>query len=480
MKPRFTLIVVFLCVATVSLAAPGRAPDRVVVNLTENPATSFAVSWRTAPGVTQSTGEIAIAEAAVAYAQAQLERLQAGPREEEVAAAQAELEAYQSTLWGAYEQYDQVAVGATEAEIAAAEVQVAQALAKQKMFLDIHDWTMRCDIVIDEETGEEEEHCPRLGTLEENARYNLHSAEEALAAAQAYLDQLLAGPTDDQLGAANADVAAAAAQRDASQAQLDLLLAGSSIYDVGVAETAVTQAEANLAAVKADSATEQIDIAQAKVEQARIALDEALENLEKAELVAPFAGTVTTVYVSLGETASGPAVELVDFDSLELVLDVDEVDIGQIEPGQTATITLEAWPLQELAGVVSSIAPTASPGETVTYQVHLRLASSDTGLAVRPGMSATADIVTAYQEGVLLIPNLAVIADRQAGHFYVDLAQAGTVSRVEIEVGMHDAWYTEIVAGLEAGDQLVVAEEAALDLLNLNQGPARQLRELRP
>ena len=56
MKPRFTLIVVFLCVATVSLAAPGRAPDRVVVNLTENPATSFAVSWRTAPGVTQSTG----------------------------------------------------------------------------------------------------------------------------------------------------------------------------------------------------------------------------------------------------------------------------------------------------------------------------------------------------------------------------------------------------------------------------------------
>lgn len=62
MKLRFTVLTAVLLAASVSLAAPEMRPDRVVVNLTASPATSFAVSWRTAPEVKQATGEIAVAE----------------------------------------------------------------------------------------------------------------------------------------------------------------------------------------------------------------------------------------------------------------------------------------------------------------------------------------------------------------------------------------------------------------------------------
>jgi HlyD family secretion protein len=89
-------------------------------------------------------------------------------------------------------------------------------------------------------------------------------------------------------------------------------------------------------------------------------------------LVAPFAGTVTAVHVAVGEYATGLAVELVDTDSLRVVLDVDEVDIGTIRVGQPTIISLETWPQYDLPGEVVSIAPKAkSVGGIVAYEVQL-------------------------------------------------------------------------------------------------------------
>ena len=173
------------------------------------------------------------------------------------------------------------------------------------------------------------------------------------------------GGDQNQLDAAQANVNTAAAQRDAVQAQLDLLQRGSTEAQVAAAQAQVAQAEASFASLQRGASENQIAIAEAQVEQARINLEEAQDNLANASLTAPFDGVVTAVQVTEGEWASGPAVNLQDTSSLEVVLDVDEVDIGAIAVGQEASVTLETWPDEELSGQVVSIAPKAQqvPGD---------------------------------------------------------------------------------------------------------------------
>ncbi len=416
--------------------------------------------------------DIAAAEAAVASAQAQLDALLEGPSDAEIAATEANVRAAEASLWAATEQRDQVAAGATAAEIAAAEAQLLQAELQFRQARDAHDATMKC---FTSPTGDE--FCPGLGRAEEQARYNMAAAEKNLESAQAALDRLLAGADENQLGAANANVSAAAAQRDAAQAQLDLLLAPSSEAQLASARAQQAQAEANLAALSAGPSEVRVAIAQAQVEQSMISLEEALDNLANASLVAPFDGLVTAVYVEVGEFATGPAVDLVDTASMEVVLEVDEVDIGAISLRQKAVVTLETWPDQELTAVVVSIAPQATAmAEVVTYQVHLSVDAGD--LPLRAGMTANAELVTAQREGVLLVPNRAITADRSTGTYTVNRLEGGAVLEVQVTIGLRDNWYTEIRGGLTEGDQLIIGEYE--EVLDFTQGPPGAVRNMHP
>jgi HlyD family secretion protein len=416
--------------------------------------------------------DFAAAEAAVTSAQAQLDALLEGPSDEEVAATEANLRAAEASVWAAAEQRDQVAAGATAAEIAAAEAQLIQAELQFRQARDAHDATMRCFT-----TPAGDEVCPGLGPFEEQTRYTMAAAEKNLESAQAALDRLLAGADENQLGAANANVSAAAAQRDAAQAQLDLLLVPSSEAQLASARAQLAQAEANLAALSAGASEQRVAIAQAQVEQAVISLEEALDNLANTSLVAPFDAVVTAVYVEVGEFASGPAVDLVDTESMEVVLDVDEVDIGAISLGQEAVVTLETWPDEELTAEVVSIAPQATAmAEIVTYQVHLRIEAGS--LPLRAGMTANAELVTAQREGVLLVPNRAITADRGTGTYTVNRLEGDTVSEVQVSIGLRDNRYTEIRGGLAEGDQVIIGEYE--EVLDFSQGPPSAVRNMRP
>ena len=107
------------------------------------------------------------------------------------------------------------------------------------------------------------------------------------------------------------------------------------------------------------------------------------------------------------------------------------------------------------------IAPAAVADRSglVSYEVSLSLA--ETALPVRAGMTASARMITARRDEVLLVPNRAIIADRQTGAFYVDLLVPGgeeedgeRVERVEVSVGLRDDEHTQITGGLEAGDRV--------------------------
>jgi multidrug resistance efflux pump len=302
------------------------------------------------------------AEAALEAAEAQVVLLEAGPRPEQVAVTEAQIAAAQTVVSQTIAQRNQLWSGATEAGIAAAQAQVAAAQAEQWRAREAHDETMKCHDV-----GGGKEICPMLGTLEEQARYNLHAANEALAAAQAQLDALTTG-SYLQVRTAEAAVAAAEAQENVVQAQLALLQAGTTAEEVAVAQAAVTQAEATL-------------------EAARVAL-------ERCEVHAPFAGTIGAVSARAGElVAPGqPLVTLGDLTTLRVeTTDLDEIDTARVAVGQQASITFDALGEQVFTGRVVRISPMPEPGAGgVNYTVVLEL--DELSPAIRWGMTAFVDI----------------------------------------------------------------------------------------
>jgi multidrug efflux pump subunit AcrA (membrane-fusion protein) len=311
--------------------------------------------------------QVAQAEAALAVAKAQLAQTKAPPQAERIAVAEQAVKQAEAALQGTQAQLDQLRVGTTKADLAAAEASVAQAEAQLKVSRDNYDNATKC-YKFKLPDGSKEGVCPGLGTIEEQARAALNSADHGYQAAVARVDQLKAGATRDQIAAAQANVAAAKAQHESEQAQLDLLKAG--------------------------APAEQIKVAEAAVQQAQVTVDTAKTQLAKLHLAAPFDGTIGTVYVRQGEavTPGQPLITIGDLGQLQIeTTDLSETDVARVREGQPVQITFDALPGKTLTGTVKRIAPMSTPGQGgVNYTVTIALGEGDP--ALRWGMTAFVDI----------------------------------------------------------------------------------------
>ena len=205
------------------------------------------------------------------------------------------------------------------------------------------------------------------GTPEEQLRYRVSAANQAVNAAQKGLDEAASG-SSQQVKAAQSNVAAAAAQRDIAQARLDQLKHGA------------TQP--------------QIDAAQAGVAQAQAAYDAAKAALDEATLKAPFDGAIALISVDAGQVI-GPGLvvaSIADMQSWEMETDdLSEVDVVNVRPGQSATITVDALPGVTLNGRVVAVTPKAETKRgDVTYTVKIEIDNPDPHL--HWGMTAQVDI----------------------------------------------------------------------------------------
>jgi HlyD family secretion protein len=370
------------------------------------------------------TGELTLqvrqAEASVALAEAQLAQLREGARPEEVASAQANLRALEAQVNAAVANRDQLVAGPTDAQIAAAETQLAAAELEYRVTLIAHDRTFK-------ETKD--------GDRREQARYDLYAADEAVAAARAQLDDVLAGADANAVQAARANVAAAEAQRDAAQAQLDALLAGATEEQLADVEAQVTQAEAAL-------------------ELAELAL-------ERATLYAPLDGVVAAVNVTAGEMASAglPVITLLDTSEFHMTVGVDELDVGRLEVGQEVQVSLDAIPEADLAGEVERIAPAATfEGGVVTYDVVIALEETD--VPIRADMTANATIVVKELSDVLKIPTWVVRVDKDTGQMYVNQREGEEIVRTDVELGIRYEGVAQVLSGLSEGDEAIWVEQS--------------------
>ena len=329
-------------------------------------------------------GQRGEAQASVAAAQADLERVRAGARPEEVAAAMAGLAEARAKRDGA----EQAVLNAQEvisnpmeldAQISEARTQVE--LAEQNRELqeaDLEETKILHGVYTD-----------RGGDVARTWDLQLRAAEARLAQAQAelagarsYLAQLL-GIRDDPL----------ALQADLHQAE----------SEYAQALAAETEAQAKLEELQTGPTEEELVLAEAQVRQAEAGLALIDARLDQLTLRAPMAGVVGTRSAQVGETATAgrPLLTIVNLDQVTLVLYVPENRIGQVQIGQRVEVTVDSFPERAFVGRVDSIAGEAefTPQNVQTKDERVNLVFAvdvtipNSRYELKPGMPADATLL---------------------------------------------------------------------------------------
>lgn len=249
-----------------------------------------------------------------------------------------------------------------------------------------------------------------------------------------------------------------------------------------VARESVEQAAQ--AVVAARAAAEQARVAAAAVTggareaQARERLAAAEADLARAVIRATVPGTVLERRVEPGDTVTPGQVllELARDAPGELLVPLDEKHLAQVRPGQPATGIADAFPGRPFAATVYHVAPAVDP-ERGTVDVRLRT-SPDAGF-LRQDMTVTATIHTARRDDALVVPNDALLHATAAGDRATVLrVRDGRVQRTAVKLGLRGLAASEVLEGLQAGDQVVAA--GALDPAALPADGARVRIEAQP
>ena len=248
--------------------------------------------------------------------------------------------------------------------------------------------------------------------------------------------------------------------------------AGSDALTLAKARLDVREAEVSLAAAQ-DARTQldegpdatEVTAAQADVDKKRLAVQDAEKALAGAKLTAPFDGTILQTNVNAGDSiaANTQILTLANLQQLQVLASVDETTIRRVAAGQPAQITFDALPGQTLTGQVGEVPLQGSlQGGVMVYEVPISVEGAR-NLPLLTGMTANVQIQTGQAANALLIPSMAL--QKVSGMYQVLVADpanpAAEPQAVPVEVGLSDGAYTQIVRGLNDGDQVVVRMTSA-------------------
>lgn len=413
--------------------APGTVSNVYVVEGQEVAAGDLLAELDT----TDLTLGLAQARAAADISEAQLAKLEQPPSEDDLLTAQAAVEVAQNGVAGAEASlkaaqaaYRDLLAGPSDAQRLVNQAQVRQAEANVKTAQHAYN---------------EIKALPNAGALPQAAQ--LEQATVALEVAKAQAAITDEPPTQAQITAALNQIAQA--EVGVRQAQSNLLTA-----------------QKNLDTLLEGPDEQDLRIARAQLQQAQIGLLQAENNLNNAQLMAPFAGVVTQVNIKAGEQAGAglPAVVVTDLDHLKMDVLVDEIDVRQVAVGQPVRIRVDALPGDDLTGLVTEVAPTASNvGGVIAYPVTVTPDPSDAPL--RAGMSATAFITTANVDDAVLVPNRFIQLDRETDRAYVYKLVNGEPVFQEVELGLRNERMSQVLAGLEDGDEVALITRSSEERL---------------
>ena len=276
-------------------------------------------------------------------------------------------------------------------------------------------------------------------------------------------------------------------------------------------------AESQYLTARADlnAARQTIRSGKASVQSAQASLTEANKNLSRTSVVSPMNGIVSLLAVKKGERVSGNSFSLgteimrvADMNRIEVRVDVGENDIPKVKIGDSAIVEVDAYNDRKFKGVVTKISSSStsasaiatSASDVTNYKVYILIDAASyadlidpaksKNLPFRPGMSASADIMTTKHENIIAVPilavttrdknekeskakakeaddkkkaqgqevstNNAVMTDDMEEVVFIVLAD-GTVKKVPIRTNIQDNEYIEVMSGIKEGDMVISA-----------------------
>ena len=221
-----------------------------------------------------------------------------------------------------------------------------------------------------------------------------------------------------------------------------------------------------------DDLTESIQSASESLRSAEISMQNQQDNMSNYTITSPISGTIIEKDAKQGDalTSGSTLCVIYDLSYLEMVINVDELQIGALSVGQKVQLTADAVTDKTYVGTVTRVSMKgSSSGGTTTYPITIRIDDTD---GLRPGMNANAEIVVAEANNALVVPNAAVI---RGGYVLVSKKSPSAANAVEdmdapegyvyvkVETGVSDDSYTEIKSGLQEDDTVAYDTSSVSD-----------------
>ena len=252
--------------------------------------------------------------------------------------------------------------------------------------------------------------------------------------------------TASERSSEQACIVSAKAERDASRAN-ELFTKG--LTSEEAKEASVANAEATMAACNAAKA--QVEVTKA--------------SLERTMLIAPFDGIVAEIEGKLGEyvtpspvgVATKPTLDLIDNSCLYIKAPIDEIDAPDVRSGMKAKITMDAFGEEEFPATVSRVAPYVLDLERQARTVEIEATFDNPQNYLLPGYSADVTVIIDTSKETLGLPTQAIM---RGDNVYV-INDDNTIEKRELETGLSNWQFTEIISGLELEDRIVLSVDRA-------------------
>jgi len=289
------------------------------------------------------------------------------------------------------------------------------------------------------------------------------------------------------------------------------------LNDKVISKSEFETAESQYLTAQADlnAARQTVKSTKAGVQSAQASLTEANKNLSRTTVIAPMNGIVSLLAVKKGERVAGNSFSLgteimrvADMSKIEVRVDVGENDIPKVKIGDSAIIEVDAYNDRKFKGVVTQISSSSTSAQQVSstsdvtnYKVYIRIdpasyadlidPAKGKNLPFRPGMSASADIMTTKHENIISVPILAVttrdrnelesktkvkeeqdkkkaqgqdasttdnavLTDAMEEVVFI-MKPDGTVKKIPIKTSIQDNEYIEVMSGIKEGDEVISA-----------------------
>jgi HlyD family secretion protein len=295
--------------------------------------------------------------------------------------------------------------------------------------------------------------------------------EAKLAQAKAAADEVEAGTRSEDIRQAEESVKQAKSRYDNAKAQRERMEAlysrqiiSKKDFDNADTECAVCEAQLSanqekLKQLKEGARPEVREGSRAKVKEMEAILAQEQIRLQNTQIVAPFAGEIVRRNVDSGAlvSPSTPVVTLIHLETLKVVANVLEKDVGLIKPGMKAKILTEAYPGKPFDGTVVRINK-ALDLATRTLQAEINIPNP--GHLLKPGMFAKIEMVLKENLNALTVPRDAVL--KEEGKEFVFAVEGNQAFRKPVVTGIERETLIEIVEGVKDGEKIVVRGQESL------------------